>query len=55
MEDAYSRLCQICGRPPHPCDDPECIHPNKPLRERLDFVIAENARLRAALQEALAK
>jgi len=42
-------LCCVCGRPPHPIDDPQCIHPNAPLAQRLAFVLAENERLRAQL------
>ncbi len=44
-------LCDICGRPPHVCDDPECVPANAPIAEQLTFVIAENARLRALVAE----
>ena len=39
-------LCSVCGRPPHPCDDPECVQANKPIAEMNRFLITENARLR---------
>lgn len=32
-------LCAVCGRPPHPCDDPECIPANKPIAEKLKKAI----------------
>jgi hypothetical protein len=28
-------LCSVCGRQPHPYDDPECIPANKPIAEKL--------------------
>ena len=39
-------LCDICGRPPHVCDDPECVPWNAPIAERERFLVAENIRLR---------
>ena len=39
-------LCVICGRPPHVCDDPECVPANAPLSEKVRFLVSENERLR---------
>ena len=43
-------LCAVCGRPPHPCDDPECVPANAPLAEKARFLVAENEKLRKALR-----
>ena len=40
-------LCSVCGRPPHPCDDPECVPPTKEIYRRLIHCLAENGFLRA--------
>ena len=42
-------LCDTCGRPIHPCDDPECMPWNKPLAERLQWALEENSRLRRCM------
>ena len=34
-----SEFCSVCGRPPHVCDDPECIPTNKPIAEKLRIAI----------------
>lgn len=44
-------LCGVCGRPPHVCDDPECVPANAPLAEKVRFLMAENARLREQIAE----
>ncbi len=33
-------LCSVCGRPPHPCDDPECVPTTAPIAEKLRITIA---------------
>lgn len=39
-------LCAVCGRPPHPCDDPDCVPANKPIAEMNRKLMEDNARLR---------
>ncbi len=45
-------LCSVCGRPPHPYDDPECIPATAPIAEKLRIAIemleARNGLLREA-------
>ena len=48
--DVRGDLCAICGRPPHVCDDPECVPASAPLAEKVRFLVAQNARYRAALE-----
>jgi hypothetical protein len=43
-------FCCICGRPPHVCDDPECVPANAPLAEKVRFLTAHNEKLRNALR-----
>lgn len=40
-------LCSVCGRPPHPIDDPECMPATRPIAEKLEWALQENERLRA--------
>ena len=35
-------LCAICGRPPHACDDPECVQASGALAEKVRFLVSEN-------------
>lgn len=35
IDPYFSRTCSICGRPPHPCDDPECVPATAPIAEKL--------------------
>src|SRR3990167_2043968 len=44
-------VCSICGRGPHPCDDPECVPANAPIVHRLEFVVKENENLRLKIRE----
>ena len=45
-------LCDVCGRPPHVCDDPECVPLNATIAERERFLVAENIRLRRQVWDA---
>lgn len=40
-------LCSVCGRAPHPVDDPECMPATKPIAEKLAWALEEIERLRA--------
>ena len=44
-------LCSVCGRPSHPCDDPECMPWNKPLAERLQWALEERRKLQTERDE----
>lgn len=43
-------LCSVCGRPPHPCDDPECIPITAPIYKKLVHCLAEKGFIRADLE-----
>ncbi len=34
-------LCGVCGRPPHVCDDPECMPATKPIAEQLRWALGK--------------
>lgn len=38
--------CSVCGRPPHPIDDPECMPATKPIAEQLAWALQEIGMLR---------
>ena len=42
-------LCGVCGRPPHPCDDPECVAPTAPIAEKLRVAMRTVSDLTEAL------
>ena len=47
-------LCGVCGRPPHPCDDPECVPVTAPIAEKLRVTMRHNLRLAEALKKIVA-
>lgn len=46
MNDHDTKLCSVCGRPPHVVDDPQCMPATKEVVAQLDWALAEIARLR---------
>lgn len=36
-----ARTCAVCGRPPHPIDDPQCMPATKPVAEQLAWALRE--------------
>lgn len=43
-------LCSVCGRPPHPIDDPECMPATKLIAEKLAWALQEIERLRVEVK-----
>lgn len=39
-------LCAVCHRPPHVCDDPDCVPATAEIAERERYLIAKNDQLR---------
>lgn len=44
-------LCCVCGRPPHPIDDPECLPETKPIAAKLEWALQELVRVRGELDK----
>lgn len=49
---AMNDHCTLCGRPPHPVDDPECCYPSASMSERMEVLRRRAERAEAALAEA---
>ena len=47
-------ICAVCGRPPHPVDDPQCMPATKPVVDQLDWALGEIKRERSRSALAIA-